>query len=530
MTSRSRTFLWQSPSAGLVSKDGQWHAAADRALGDAWGLLAPLRRAADGWEIAAEADALLDLARVPVDAPRALVPPVQAHDASHYLCMLRYDHPGDRQGGGFRFAFRPRGRSAHQHPWARDAVDEENAHDKVSARQLAAALAGLQRHFGEDFERQLVSAAEPEAPSPERGLCFAFASCQFPSGMMDRAQANASHRAIAQRFPGGARVPTRLLLLGDQVYTDATYGLLDPARLDDRYRSPYEELTGREGPLGELPQDLQRVIRMTPDDHEIRDDWEPPRTRVREDHLGRGLAAYWRYQRGEEQRAAQAKADARAPVWMQESGAGWRLFMADTRTAREFRDERSVRGASMLGVPQTQQLHDFLRRAPKDDLKIVASAAMLLPRTRLFVGEPLRQDNWQGYPASLNGLLALLCEEEARNVVFLSGDAHLACSARITVRGGGKRCTFVSHHAPALYAPFPFANESRWNLLLRDRFGFDHKGTHHEVRVAARVADARANGCGLLHARRQNGEWKIRAELLPALEDQEMRTPCSAAM
>lgn len=517
MTSRNRTFLWQSPSAGLVSKDGQWHAAADRALGDAWGVLAPLRRAAGGWEIAAEADAWLDLARVPVDAPRALLAPQQARDASHYLCMLRYDHPGERQGGSFRFAFRAGSRSTRERASIPDPGDEEEAApDKVSGRQLGAALAGLQRHFAEDFERQLVSAAPPDAPSPEQGLCFAFASCQFPSGMMDRAQANAAYRAIARRFPGGPQVPTRLLLLGDQVYTDATYGLLDPARLDDHYRMPYEELTGREGPLGELPQDLQRVIRMTPDDHEIRDDWEPLRGRVREDHLTRGLAACWRYQRGETQQAAQAKADARAPLWMRESGPGWHLFMADTRTAREFRDERSVRRASMLGQQQTQELHDFLREMPRDDLKLVGSAAMLLPRTRLFVGEPLRQDNWQGYPASLHGVLALLCEAQARNVVFLSGDAHLACSARITVAGGGKRCTFESHHAPALYAPFPFANESRWNLLLQDRFSFEHDGRRYEVRVAARVADERVNGCGLLHARREGNQWKVRAELLAA--------------
>lgn len=517
MKSRSRSFLWQSPSNGLVRKEGRWHAAADRTLGAAWGVLAPVRRhEARGWEIAAAADAVLDLVQVPVDAPRALDVPAQARHASHYLCLLRYDHPDDRPGSTFRIAFRPGEKSTHRRHPDDDPDDAATGEHQASARQLGAALEALQRDFGEDFERQLVSAAEPHAPQDPHELCFAFASCQFPPGMMDREQANAAYRALATRFPGGERMPTRLLLLGDQVYTDSTYGLLDPARLDDRYRLPYEELTSRDGPLGRLPQDLQRVIRMTPDDHEICDGWEPLRNNVREDRFARGLTACWRYQRGESQERAQARAEARDPLWMQESGPGWRLFMADTRTAREFRDERSVRGASMLGAPQTRQLHDWLRQAPPRDLKIVTSPAMLLPRARLHVDEPLRLDNWQGYPASLHGLLALMCEEEIANVVFLSGDAHLACSARITVTSGGKRCVFESHHAPALYAPFPFANESRWNLLLKDRFRFGHHGRTYDCRVAARVADARVQGCGLLEAKRGNGGWTLKAGLLPA--------------
>ena len=507
MSAAARTWLWQLPAHGLLHKDDQWLACADRSLGDAWGLLVPVRAAGADWEVAAPEDSLLDLARVSVDAPRALATP-PADGATHYLALLRYDHPGENAGAGFRFAFRP----GDDRPAAGGITDAME--DKASVPQLRAALHALHRQHGAELVREMISARE--RTGSDAGLCFAFGSCQFQPGMMDRRQATGAYRALAARFPEGAPLPTRLLLLGDQVYTDATYGLLDPARLDDRYRRPYEELLAPEGPLGQLPLDFQRVLRMTPDDHEIANDWEPSPRGGADERRARGLAAYWQYQRGEERGKALDKARGNAPVWMQEqdAAAGWRLFMADTRTAREPRDEHSVDRALVLGAQQTAELHAWLQDAPAEELKIVTSAAMLLPRTRLHVGEPLRLDGWQGYPASLHALLALLCDAQVRNVVFLSGDAHLACSARVSVSSDGRSCTFESHHAPALYAPFPFANESRWNLLLKDRFAFEHAGRSYQCRVAARVAGAGIHGCGLLHARREGDGWSTRAELL----------------
>lgn len=496
-------------------------AASEREFGDtAWGLLAPLRRAQGagaGWELAAPEDSQFELALLSIDEPRTLQPPPQAHAATHYLCMLRYDYPFDRPGAAF--GMRTRADTAPSWPAT---ADEDAVPSRVGAAELRSALELLRGQYGEDFERQLVT-AEPPAPQDGDGYCFAFGSCQFPAGMMDRELANASLRALGQRFPGGTRLPTRLLLLGDQVYTDATYGLLDPVRLDDRYRAPYEALSARDGPLGQLPQDMLRAIRRTPDDHEIRDDWEPARNGAVDDKHRRGIAAYWRYQRGEKESPAGDAAPRK--IWFTEEqrpegGAGWRLFMADSRTVRQFRDEKTVRSALILGEDQTVDLMKWLLGSPTDDLKIVTSAAMLLPRTREYVDEPLRQDNWQGYPASLYSLLVLLCENEMRNVVFLSGDAHLACSATVSVThpASGKSCTFHSHHAPPLYAPYPFANASRHDFLRQDRFDFEweHEGAvrYYQCTVDTQFPDDTRQGYGLLHARPGAAGWDLRFEVM----------------
>ena len=145
---------------------------------------------------------------------------------------------------------------------------------------------------------------------------------------------------------------------------------------------------------------------------------------------------------------------------------------------------------------------------------------MLLPRTRLNIDEPLYLDGWAGYPASLHGLLAQICDERLQNLVFLSGDAHLACNATVTVQKKGEQpVTFTSHHAPALYAPFPFANENRWNLVLDDCFDFTcrHEGrpeSAYHCTVQARLPARLANGFSLLKARRTGGKWTVRARVI----------------
>lgn len=504
------------PSNGLVHRQGSWYVAADRTQGDGWGLLAPVRQQAGGaWEIAAPAGTQFQLTRLVVDSLRELAFP-EGERASHYLCLLRYDYPEDRPGP----AFQPGGDLVEHGAALAPPAKSAGAPDKALAEELQAALALLARRHGTGLQRQFVSAPAAAAPpgSDQDALTFVFASCQYPSGMLDRDQAIRSYQALARRFAD--RLPERLLLLGDQVYTDATYGLLDPTRLDDRYRLPYEQLSGPQGPLAQLPQDFREVMRMTPDDHEIVNDWEPWGPRAKGRRYEHGLASYWRYQRGEN--SAQGK-----DIWIKECAdpgtrQRWHLFMTDTRTQREYRSEKTLATATILGARQTGELEQWLQDTPREDLKIITSASMLLPRARMNVGEPLRLDGWQGYPASFHRLLAFLCDHGIPNVVFLSGDLHLGCRARIRVRkrGAPRKVAFESHHTPALYAPYPFANESRWNLLLRDRFTFTYgsgaqAGTY-DCTVAATTLEEGVNGAGLLRARSAGAGWELKASFVPA--------------
>jgi hypothetical protein len=498
--------LWKLPGVALKQVPGGWRVKSERGWGTAHAVFVPVRQEAPGkWQLH-PLPAEMELAAVH-DRQWGAVPLDRSLPSQHYLCMLRYDQPLGRPDRSVaRSKFLP------PKDFATRAAPTTEGELRVPGSELQSAFAQVCADAGDRLGRYVVTAPRP--PRAWRGdalrshLSFAFASCQYPAGMLDRTMAHASYRALTAHVHA-AGLPQRLLLLGDQVYVDATYGLLDPLRLDDAFRLAYEEFADREtGPFSELPQDLIDRTRLTPDDHEIVDDWEPvpgapdPRREL-------GLDAFWEHQRlGERRREA---------VQLRDRGRGWRLFMTDSRTQREARSCDNVESATLLGERQTRQLERWLRCMPPGELKIVTSAAMLLPRTRENIDEPLHLDNWQGYPASLRGLLALLCELQVRNIVFLSGDAHLACSARIVVHNDhGRSVSFQSHHAPALYAPYPFANESRWNLLLDDRFTFQHQGRGYHCTVNAQILADGANGCGWLEARREGSHWDTSARVLGA--------------
>lgn len=471
-----------------------------------------------GWRIARTAAPTLALARIEVDSPSALaLPPAAGPEApTHYLAMLRYDHPEGRPGSTFSTSFElaaPRGHSL---------VPPLAGLHEAGLEEVEAAFQDLRQRLGEQFQRHLISARLVGAPPAKRAAAgdpsfsCVFASCQYPAGMMDRLPANASYRAMGRWFARRPQEMERLdkvLLLGDQVYTDATYGLLDPVRLDDRYRIPYEDLTSASGPLAQLPLDFHPLLMCTPDDHELVNDWEPWRDGVTGERHKRGVAAYWAHQRHEERKPPH--------IWQMDHGPGWHLFMADTRTTREHRSEETLDTATILGQAQTLALEHWLYGHRGDDLKIVTSPAMLLPRTRRYIDDPLYLEGWSGYPASFQRLLAWICDKELHNLVFLSGDTHLAVDATVTVqKEGAAPVTFSSFHAPSLYAPFPFANESRWNLVCDDDFSFRYRHpsageeSTYRCTVKARFPAGLANGFGLLRASRQGGAWDVRMKVV----------------
>ena len=508
--------LWKLPPYELTpAPGGGWAVQSEDGFGAALAVFAPLRKDGD-WALAIPDTKVLELTEVFDDSWTTVALP-EAPDATHFLCVLRYDHPAEHPGSSyFRMELAP---ASGPQPFAapgvagselRKGLEAIRAQLRDRARsqdplELFVVPAPAARPPATTIQARSRS-APTETPELPDTLCFAFASCQYPAGMLDRPVAYASYERLADFIEQERKEPERLLLLGDQVYTDASYGLVDPARLDDRYRIPYEDFSDREmGPFACLPQTLLARRRMTPDDHEFRDDWAPGAGDPVAAKLG--LEAYWKYQR---------RAMPQAGLQIIEAGPGWRLFMADSRTQREVRNERNVEQARILGPLQEPQLHEWLRAAQPGELSIVTTAAMLLPRTRQYLDEPLYLDAWTGFPASLKGLLALLCEERIHNVVFLSGDAHLACDARVQVTrpGSDRHASFASLHAPALYAPYPFANEEPANLLLQDAFGFDFEGRHYECTVSAQVLGDGASGCGLLRASRRDQRWCVGYELL----------------
>lgn len=294
-------------------------------------------------------------------------------------------------------------------------------------------------------------------------LRFALASCQYPSGILDKQPAYASYRHLAALLDDATATarPEFLVLMGDQIYSDATAGLLDPTVSSERYVRPYEKWLSNE--------DVQAVLHRLPtfmmlDDHEIADNWERDSDALAPDkRLTDGVRSYVKYQRN-------GDVPAGGELWWSKDINGFQFFMADTRTGREARTVASTATASIMTEAQWQALEAWLRQEHDTNAdarpRFIATSSLLLPRRlrpHLAAGVvgAMRHDAWEGYPASLQRLLGTIATLKLRNLVFLSGDEHVSIDARITLRTpDGSDLSIRSIHSSALYAPYPFANAS----------------------------------------------------------------------
>jgi len=317
------------------------------------------------------------------------------------------------------------------------------------------------------------------APDHEAPLQFAVMSCQYTAGLLDRYCAEASLRALGERQDHEETRVDAALMIGDQIYADATAGLVDPVRRDELFDQPNDRAL-------RLPA-MREVLRRMPafmlcDDHEIHDDWEPMALRAakqrpdddkrNEAWLRNGMRAFWKFQR---MRGAPKSPRGSGDLAFDLRGIPFRFV--DTRTGREARGTtRAAFNPSILTTVQQGELATWLAQH-REQLKFIATPSLLLPRRRFTVEDHSAgaafSDAWDGYPQSLEWLLTHLVDHGITRTVFLSGDEHHALFSTIRVwrRGQSQAAVqIVSVHSSALYAPFPFANGQPENLSTEKDF------------------------------------------------------------
>ncbi len=345
--------------------------------------------------------------------------------------------------------------------------------------------------------------------------CFAVGSCQYVAGPLDEQLAFSSYRRLAELINTSSTSlqPSVLLLTGDQVYTDATAGLIDPASKDDRYEVPY--MKWMRAPA------VRAVLKRLPafmliDDHEITENWD----RGSSIDPTFGIESYIRFQRVLE------PVTVRERLWFTKQLHGFHFFFCDTRTWRDRRSLSNLSDASIMTVAQFNELEDFLQHRPDPNVPLfVVTPSIVLPRRVSSAESPagaLRSDAWDGYPNSLNRLLTFIATNRIQNVVFLSGDEHHSCVAKITLReyaADGKTLEppTIAHsvHCSALYAPFVFANGDKTELKAIDQFDItDHRATGRTVRcdVTTQFIDDSDSSFALIRCDKQaDARWSVTA-------------------
>jgi cholesterol oxidase len=313
-------------------------------------------------------------------------------------------------------------------------------------------------------------------------VVMAVGSCRYPHGMIDSAtnmhwQSGPADKSCELLSSKG---PDLLMLVGDQIYVDATAGLFDPAVSKKVHKGIYRHWLSNPSARRAL---AGPVVHFLPDDHEIDNNWTPlnpdlpEACKANEAAKNNGLDAFHTYLTG----LTSTPDHPYPPLDYQFNHGAVACYMLDTRTLRELRNTGNVATASLrvdpAGSPEFQALNNWLaEHAAQPYPKVIATPALLLPRLKSTAQSPtsaLLSDGWDGYPSSMHHLLQMLWDHQAQQVYFASGDTHWGMHAKAVISDPHwteRDITIESIHSPALYAPFPFANARPQDFAAQETF------------------------------------------------------------
>lgn len=362
------------------------------------------------------------------------------------------------------------------------------------------------------WQRWVVPGAGAGAPV----TAFLAASCRWPGLPFEREAVNGvATPMLAHLDLADGTAAQAVVLLGDQIYVDATANVAETTEEGERGAQRYRDAWEPGTPAGDL---LSRVpVWMVVDDHEFGDDVGEFTGSAEDDRLltlGFEANRAYQWRRIEPQPSRPAGATSRQPAergfWYAFDIGGIPAFAADTRTERRSRrDPATWAQAPIMGDEQALALEAWLL-AHRHEPKVLCSGSVFGLPTRRSVEHPATRrhaDDWTGYPASMERLVKCIVANDVRNLIFLSGDYHLSAMARLTLAHGGKSVDAVAIVCSGWNATLPFANAHE-NEFAWDRDVVVPSGTVQVTSHARMLSDA-ARQFGKVCIRRGNAGHQV---------------------
>lgn len=322
-------------------------------------------------------------------------------------------------------------------------------------------------------------------------MSFLVGSCRYPGSPFDELLADRVFEGMTKHVyaPKPGSGVDHVLLVGDQIYADATADVFDTQELRDRFAGQYRQAFGARY--------LRRLLGSAPtymalDDHEFGDNWTGDENEVRLDDpfvkkfgasFQHGLAAAMAYQWSMSRRDGWAWPPDPPLVdnqglWHTFESGGLPFFVMDSRTERDTRRAgRRYDDAAIVGDRQYEALENWLRTQHEnnpDSPKFIVSGSVLAPVAKKHgPGDKGRKDNWlyrdndgwAGYPGTWRKLVRLIVDEQIRKVIFIAGDYHFSALAKLTLSSdqlmkAKQRAPIEAYQivASGLFVPLMFAN------------------------------------------------------------------------
>ena len=312
-----------------------------------------------------------------------------------------------------------------------------------------------------------------------KGLRFLAACCRHPGLGFEDKRADASFDRICELLQGDRESHRDfMLMLGDQIYADATANLLDsPSPIEKvalRNRHAFNT-RGFNGVTSQLP------TYMVVDDHELGDNWSQDdrdsTDLIKKDQAFRLHAAAWATFKAYQYVHSPGNVNARGFNY-QFAEREIPFFVLDTRTQRRRFDKLAGFAPKIVAEDQLTELEAWLVSQDRGSAKpkFIVSGAVLAPGLRALqlpgnLSNPMAE-SWQMAVDQRRRVLNMVREHQVKNVVFLAGDYHCSARAELAfentlgeIYGDLKAYAIVT---PPLYAPLPGANTKASDVLASE--------------------------------------------------------------
>tara|TARA_R110002072_G_scaffold136124_2_gene278123 strand:- start:86303 stop:91993 length:5691 start_codon:yes stop_codon:yes gene_type:complete len=352
-----------------------------------------------------------------------------------------------------------------------DFEPQDASHFSVAVNYYAAGTPALPKHakglnlywqhlpwFQRSFFQSVSGPERGSEPRAGADLTLLAGSCLYPGLPFERDLAMSIFRGMHRHILDdrhGRRGADFAILLGDQIYADATADLFDPKVHYERFRNPYRNAFGSQ-PARDLFSHLPVYFAI--DDHEYRNNWQGHANQTESAarqryHYARKMASLFQMHQ------AGAWNGDRPALWHSFEQCGHPVFVLDTRFERKLIGNGHTR---LLDEEQAIALRRWVRCHSDRPVLMLASGSPLAPLSRAMLAHPAlatTNDSLLAYPQFLRDIIELLHDNTAgQRVVWLTGDPHFSCFAELKLACGQKQISVTQVCCSGLYAPMPFVN------------------------------------------------------------------------
>lgn len=325
--------------------------------------------------------------------------------------------------------------------------------------------------FKREFGQHTID--EPQAID----LSVAIGSCLHPGTTIERRKSDSIFRGIWQHAVGEnstnkssdpianhSRELDLMLLLGDQIYADATAEIFDSTEYYERYRKRYRSAwngTWMRRVMSHLP------THFVVDDHEFHDDFSGDSTQSEIFNIERATFEANSFQIHLPASERSKPESDGLQFWHSFERLDVPFFCFDTRFERNGDKNGSLGSLFGDSLIQWHAFIEWLSSKSDSEVLVLASGSPLCPVEKNIIKHPklaAQSDSLLAYPEFLNRLvLAIDAHCPNASVIWLAGDPHFSSVANVTIETQGKHLHLTSITASGLYAALPFANSSTHN-------------------------------------------------------------------